>query len=64
MARVPDPTPTNLTCPLCGGNRFTREEERTDTRFGFSTHVKVLMVCEQCSHILSFYGGSSFFDFE
>jgi len=53
-----------LRCPLCSCTTFQREEERTDSRFGFSTHVKTLLICDQCRHILSFYDTNSIFDFE
>ena len=35
-------------CPLCGNPEYDREEERTDTRWGLSTHIKVLLICTQC----------------
>lgn len=52
-----------LTCPLCGCTEFQREEERTEGRWGFSTHVSILMICMRCRHILSFYDRRSIFDF-
>ena len=41
---------------------FDREEERSDGKWGFTSHRKVLMICQRCSFILHFYGERSFFD--
>lgn len=54
--------PPQLRCPLCGGTSFRREEERSKGRWGFSSHVITLMVCQTCSFILHFYGHRSVFD--
>ena len=51
-------------CPLCGNPDYEREEERTDTRWGFSTHIKVLLICTQCRYVLTFYDKNSIFDFD
>ena len=51
-------------CPLCGNDEYQREEERTDTRWGFSTHIKVLLICTQCRYVLTFYDQNSIFDFD
>lgn len=51
-------------CPLCGNPEYDREEERTDTRWGFSTHIKVLLICTQCRYVLTFYDKNSIFDFD
>lgn len=53
-----------LTCPLCGGQDFSREEARSDSRWGFTTHRLTLMICGRCRHVLHFYGGNSIFDFD
>jgi C4-type Zn-finger protein len=53
-----------LRCPLCQGTTFEREEERTDSRWGFSTHVKTLLVCDRCRYVLTFYDTNSIFDFD
>ena len=58
-----EPVPP-LTCPLCGSQSFDREKERTDTRWGMFTHVKTLMICRRCKHILHFQEGVSIFDFD
>jgi hypothetical protein len=52
------------TCPLCGNQTFQREEERTDSRWGLTTHVKILLICERCRFVLTFYDHNSIFDFE
>jgi hypothetical protein len=36
----------------------------TDTRWGFSTHIKVLLICTQCRYVLTFYDKNSIFDFD
>jgi hypothetical protein len=51
-------------CPLCGNTEYDREEERTDTKWGFSTHIKVLLICTQCRYVLTFYDKNSIFDFD
>lgn len=52
------------TCPLCGNDTFEREEERTDTKWGFRTHVKILLICDRCRYVLTFYDRNSIFDFD
>ena len=52
------------TCPLCGNQSFQQEEERTDSRWGLTSHVKTLLICEQCRFVLTFYDHNSIFDFE
>jgi predicted nucleic-acid-binding Zn-ribbon protein len=53
-----------LTCPLCGSQDFQREEERSEGRWGFTTHVSILMICINCRYVLQFYDGRSIFDFD
>lgn len=50
-----------LACPLCGCVDFQREESRQEGVWGFSSHVMVLMICQQCRYVLHFYDGHSFF---
>ena len=52
------------TCPLCHGQRFTREEGRLDSKWGLTSHRVILLVCEQCRYILQFYEGNSIWDFD
>ena len=62
---MPTPTPPpTLACPLCSGTSFQTAEERTDGRWGFTTHVKLLLICEQCRFVLTFYDTNSIFDFD
>ncbi len=51
-------------CPLCRGQQFRREEGRLDSKWGFTTHKLILLVCERCQYILQFYDGNSIWDFE
>jgi len=51
-------------CPLCGNDEYDREEERTDTRWGFSTHIKTLLICTRCRYVLTFYDKNSIWDFD
>lgn len=55
---------TALVCPLCAGTTFRREESRQDSRWGITSHVMILMVCERCSHVIHFYDHSTIFDFD
>jgi hypothetical protein len=52
------------TCPLRGNAEYDRAEERTDSRWGFTTHVKILLICTQCRYVLTFYDRNSIFDFD
>ena len=51
-------------CPLCGNLDYERAEERTDTRWGWSTHVKTLLICLNCRYVLTFYDTNSIWDFD
>lgn len=52
------------TCPLCRGQQFRQEEGRLDSKWGFTSHQLILLVCEQCQFILHFYAGNSIWDFD
>jgi hypothetical protein len=52
------------TCPLCSNQSFQREEERTEGRWGMTTHVKTLLICDRCRFVLTFYDSNSIFDFD
>ena len=60
----PATQPRLPTCPLCGGQRFRQEEGRLDSKWGFTTHRMILLVCENCQFILHFYDGNSIWDFD
>jgi uncharacterized protein len=51
-------------CPLCGGQEFSKEEGRLDSKWGFTSHKLILLICEQCQFVLHFYDGHSIFDFD
>lgn len=53
-----------LRCPLCGNEQFDRQEARSDSRWGFTSHRMTLLICTNCSYVLHFYGGNSIFDFD
>lgn len=52
------------TCPLCGNQSFQQEMERTESKWGFTSHVKILLICDQCRFVLTFYDHNPIFDFE
>jgi hypothetical protein len=33
-------------CPLCGGEQFTKEEGRLDSKWVFTSHKLTLLICE------------------
>jgi uncharacterized protein len=51
-------------CPLCGGKQFDKQEGRLDSKWGFTSHKMVLLICKQCQFVLHFYDGHSIFDFD
>jgi len=53
-----------LQCPLCSGTHFHREQGRMDSKWGFTSHKIVLMICENCRYIMQFSKGRSIFDFD
>ncbi len=52
------------TCPLCGGQQFRQEEGRLDSKWGLTSHMIILLICEKCQFILQFYDGNSIWDFD
>jgi uncharacterized protein len=52
------------TCPLCGGDQFRKEAGRLDSKWGFTSHKLILLICERCQFVLHFYDGHSIFDFD
>jgi hypothetical protein len=59
-----DARKTQLTCPVCGGKDFDRQQGRMDSRWGLTSHKMVLMICKQCRLILQFSAGRGIFDFD
>lgn len=53
-----------LRCPLCGNTGFRREEARSDSRWGLTSHRMTLLICEQCRYVLHFYDNHSIFDID
>jgi hypothetical protein len=53
-----------LRCPICGGVEFDREQGRIDSRWGFTSHKIVMMVCRTCGLVLQFSAGRGIFDFD
>ncbi|HEY4823101.1 MAG TPA: hypothetical protein VIH83_05410 [Candidatus Bathyarchaeia archaeon] len=54
----------HLTCPLCTGTNFHKEEGKMDSKWGFTAHKITLMVCNTCMFIMSFSKGRTIFDFD
>ena len=53
-----------LRCPVCNGVDFEREQGQIDSRWGFTSHKVVMMVCKTCGLILQFSAGRGIFDFD
>ena len=53
-----------LTCPVCGGTEFDKEQGRMDSRWGITSHKLVLMICRRCRLVLQFSAGRGIFDFD
>lgn len=58
------PSVPPLACPLCGFREFQKEESRSDSRWGFTSHRMILMICVRCRYVLHFYDRHSVFDFD
>jgi len=53
-----------LVCPLCGNQEFFREQSRSDSRWGFTSHRMTLLICQHCRFVLHFYDRHSIFDMD
>lgn len=53
-----------LTCPLCGGKDFDKEEGKIDSKWGVTAHKVTLMICRTCQLTLIFSKGRTIFDFD
>lgn len=51
-------------CPLCGCQSFRREAGRLDSKWGFTSHRLILLICQQCQYVMQFYDGHSIWDFD
>jgi len=54
----------HLVCPLCQGTDFEKQEGKMDSKWGFTAHKIVMMVCRNCQFIMSFSKGRTIFDFD
>jgi hypothetical protein len=43
---------------------FDRQQGRIDSRWGFTSHKLVLMICRRCGLVLQFSAGRGIFDFD
>ena len=53
-----------LRCLICGNTTFDREEGRADSRWGFTSHRFVMMICQRCGYIHEFSAGRGMWDFD
>ncbi|MFO1540577.1 MAG: hypothetical protein ACKOTZ_09085 [Chloroflexota bacterium] len=53
-----------LRCPLCTSTAFDRQQGRMDSRWGFTSHKLVLMICRACGLVLQFSAGRGVWDFD
>jgi hypothetical protein len=53
-----------LVCPLCHGTSFQKQEGKMDSKWGFTAHRVVLMICQQCRFVMTFSKGRTIFDFD
>ncbi len=53
-----------LTCPLCGGKDFEKQEGKIDSKWGVTAHKVTLMICRNCQFIMSFSKGRTIWDFD
>ncbi len=54
----------NLVCPLCQSTEFKKQEGKMDSKWGFTAHKITMMICKNCSFIMSFSKGRTIFDFD
>jgi uncharacterized protein len=52
------------TCPICANTTFQREEGKVDSKWGVTAHRVLLLICDRCRFVLTFYEGNSIFDFD
>ncbi len=51
-------------CPLCGSSTFRQEEGKFDSAWGLTAHRVLMLICERCQYVLTFYEGNTIFDFD
>jgi uncharacterized protein len=49
---------------MCGNRTFRQEEGKLDSRWGLTAHRVLLLVCDRCQFVLTFYEGNTIFDFD
>ena len=54
----------SLRCLICGFTEFDRQQGRMDSRWGFTSHKLVLMVCRRCGFVHQFSAGRGIWDFD
>ncbi len=52
------------TCPLCGNQAFQQEEGKLDSKWGMTAHRVILLICERCRFVLTFYDSNTIWDFD
>lgn len=53
-----------LKCNICGGQDFSKDTGRLDSKFGFTSFKVIMMTCKRCGKIELFNKGRSIFDFD
>jgi hypothetical protein len=53
-----------LTCPLCGGTDFEKQEGKMDSKWGLTAHKVTLMICTGCRFVMTFSKGRTVWDFD
>ena len=51
----------NLTCTVCGHQRFDEQISREDSQLGFTSFPMRLMICKRCGFVMQFSLGQSLF---
>ena len=51
----------NLTCTVCGHQRFDEQISREDSQMGFTSFPMRLMICKRCGFVMQFSLGQSLF---
>jgi len=55
----------NKVCSWCNtASGYRKEQQRSDSKWGFTTHVSTILVCNNCSYMHQFYSGRSLLDFD
>lgn len=49
---------------MCGNRTFRQEEGKLDGRWGMTAHRVLLLMCDRCQFVPTFYEGNTIFDFD